>query len=212
MPIKNIVGEKFGKLTVIARDEQTQIDKGSRKVHWLCQCECGNTRVLPKDTLKRMGDKISCVECRKANELAGTAEYHAWENAKQRCFNPNHPSYKNYGKRGITMCDEFANSFKAFYDEVGPRPTIGKWCIDRIDEDGNYEPGNLRWVSESHSNSNKRSRSSCGEKNIRVDNRYEKVRYRVEMTVEGKRYRFGSFDTIEEAVKARDAKFKELGW
>lgn len=212
MPFKNIVGEKFGRLTVIQRDLQTQLDKGSKKVHWLCQCECGNTRVLTKDTLKRMKDSISCVECRKANEMAGTPEYHAWEAAKQRCFNPNNPGYKNYGARGITMCKEFCDNFKAFYNEAGPRPTIGKWSIDRIDENGNYEPGNLRWVSVSRSNSNKRSQSSTGEKNIYADNRPGRKPYQVEITVEGVKHRLGGFNTLKEAVKARDAKFRELGW
>jgi hypothetical protein len=73
-------------------------------------------------------------------------EYMAWANAKQRCTNPNNPAWEQYGGRGITMCKEWQTDFKAFLRHIGLRP-VPSYSLDRRDNDGNYEPGNVRWAS-----------------------------------------------------------------
>jgi hypothetical protein len=77
-----------------------------------------------------------------------TPEYRAWQNMKQRCFNPKDVSYARYGGRGITVCQRWLDSFAAFLEDVGPRPDPSL-SLDRIDADGHYEPGNVRWADRS---------------------------------------------------------------
>ena len=82
------------------------------------------------------------------------ADYWVWRGVKQRCYNPKHPWYARYGGRGIRMCDEWRNSFQAFARDMGPRPSP-KHTIERIDNDGDYRPGNCRWGTMTDQNRNK---------------------------------------------------------
>lgn len=86
----------------------------------------------------------------------GTAEYTVWCNIKARCLNPNSQAWPDYGGRGICICDEWRDNFAAFLDHVGPRPSP-KHEIDRIDNDGHYEPGNVRWSLRVRNCRNRRS-------------------------------------------------------
>lgn len=154
-----LTGKKVGNLTII---KFAKIDKW-RSTYWLCRCVCGREIVVKGYKLQH--DKaISCgclnylnfKDARKTHGLSRTPEYDIWCAIKKRCFNPSDPAYKYYGARGITICDKWRNSFESFIIDIGVRPQP-KLSLDRINNDGNYEPGNVRWTTWHIQNSNKRN-------------------------------------------------------
>mgnify|MGYP007112382901 CR=1 FL=1 len=137
---------------------------------WTCKCDCGNVVLVPSGYLPRKkscGCLVSETASRTASTgnnrrthgMKGTKIYHVWEVIKYRCLNENNSQWKNYGGRGITICDEWKNDFKTFYDYVSELPHYGEegYSIDRIDNDGNYEPGNCKWSTRLEQNTNKRN-------------------------------------------------------
>lgn len=150
---ETIIGQTFGRLLVIGPSSKRN---KSGSTFWQCQCDCGEITDVSKQSLKS-GHTQSCgclrlERCRAKITKHGhngakgrSPEYCAWHNAKRRCLLPQHPEYKNYGERGITMCFDWVNNFSSFIAHIGPRPS-NKHTLDRIDNDGNYEPGNVRWV------------------------------------------------------------------
>lgn len=145
----DLTGQKFGKWTVLCRAENNQ----RNATMWKCMCECGKVSDVLGTNL-RLGRTHGCkvCNCGKKNKNHGMTHskiYKTWKNMRQRCFNKNDHSYKNYGGRGITVCDEWRNSFESFYDYVSKLPHFGEvgYSIDRIDNDGNYEPNNVRWAT-----------------------------------------------------------------
>jgi hypothetical protein len=92
--------------------------------------------------------------------MRDTPEYKAWSEAKQRCHNPNNDKYEWYGARGISVCEEWRNDFMAFYNHIGPKPSR-RHQIDRIDNDKNYEPGNVRWATGKSNIMNRRNTVYC---------------------------------------------------
>lgn len=98
--------------------------------------------------------------------MTGTPEYKAWQSLKDRCQNPRSENYEHYGARGITVCNEWSNSFENFFNTLGARPSESH-SIERIDVNGNYEPGNCTWATIDIQNSNKRTTilyDYCGER------------------------------------------------
>jgi hypothetical protein len=87
--------------------------------------------------------------------MAGTPEYYAWKSMKERCLDPRHHAYRNYGGRGVTVCAEWQQDFALFLAEVGMRPP-GRYSLDRIDNERGYEPGNVRWADSRTQNRNRR--------------------------------------------------------
>lgn len=154
----NAIGKTLGRLTVMQEYGRSK----SGDVLWECQCACGKRTVVRGSQLKR-GVVKSCGCLRKLWPLAHfkkhglihTKEYNAWEGMKQRCNNANSKSYYNYGGRGIRVCDKWANSFMAFLSDVGRCPAPGL-SIDRINNNGNYEPGNVRWATATEQSRNNR--------------------------------------------------------
>ena len=135
-------GNVYGRLTVIRRDGMSR----TREAQWLCKCECGNTTTVTGHALRRGTTKACGCLAKKSNGLTNSAEHRCWAMMKNRCYNPKYSLYYRYGGRGISVCDRWLNSFLAFYEDVGVRPST-KHSIDRINNEGNYEPGNVRWAT-----------------------------------------------------------------
>lgn len=156
---KDITGEKFGRLEVIS----LAFSDKHNTWHWNCKCDCGRLVTVSGCNL-RIGATRSCgcfvsENARIASKTHGecyTQLYHVWEKIKARCNNPNEKSYKNYGGRGIKICEEWLDyiSFRDWAKENGYEAQL---TIDRIDNNLGYFPGNCRWVTNAENQKNKRN-------------------------------------------------------
>lgn len=151
--IEDLIKKQFGYWKVIGKI------KDEKRNEWLfkCECKCGLIKNISGHHLKS-GSTTKCHRCRnKTHGMSYTDTFRIWTGILRRCLNPNFKNYKNYGGRGIKVCESWLK-FENFFQDMGNRPVTLQ--IDRIDNDGNYEPGNCRWVTAKENSLNKKRKST----------------------------------------------------
>jgi len=200
---KDITGQRFGRLVVVGFLERRRSFR-----YYTCRCDCGTTKVIRKSNLTSGATK-SCgclhkdvMKNRVIHGLSYSREYSIWKNMIQRCTNPWSAGYHLYGGRGITVCNDWRESFESFYRDMGRCPS-STHSIDRINPNGDYCPDNCRWATpytQAHNTRMSiRNRSGC--KGISWYRAYNK--WAAEIKRYGRKHFLGYFDDWFEAVCAR---------
>ena len=159
MPRKliDLEGQRFGRLVVIE-----VVGKQGCETTWFCRCDCGETKIATGGNLRSGRTKsCGCLLSEKSRERrlshghSGERLHRIWKNMKTRCYNSKSPNYKYWGARGIAICPEWRSSFEAFRQWAVQNGYSDDLSIDRINNDGNYEPSNCRWVNMITQNNNR---------------------------------------------------------
>ena len=194
-----LTGEKFGMLTAI-RYSRTGYNWAK---YWDFICECGTEKEILVSNVKK-GKTKSCgclakkTKSRLTHGMRRTPEYGCFTGMKSRCYNPKVKTYPYYGGRGIKICDRWLNSFENFYKDMGdkPEPKVD-YSIDRIDNDGDYAPGNCRWITRDLQRHNSRATGKSKYKGVAIHG----DKFRATCRRDGKS-KIGSFYSEIKAAKA----------
>lgn len=163
----NLIGERFGRLVVKEQAPNTGSGRNQKR-RWVCACDCGNTIVTTTQNLRK-GDTKSCG-CYKHDSTIKRLTVHGdshsrlhniWKTMRRRCNDTNYQDCKYYGGRGISVCDEWSNSFETFREWALSNGYASDLTIDRINSDGMYSPANCRWASMKVQSNNRRNNVIC---------------------------------------------------
>lgn len=161
----DLTGQSFGRLKVVALADSLRHPCGDVSRRWTCICECGQTAIVIAKALRRgvttscgclQRERASTANTRHGQTVSGrSGAYRTWQAMLTRCTNPNQRSYRDYGGRGIDVCERWLGSFEAFFADMGERPA--GLTIDRIDNARGYDPGNCRWATRVEQQRNSRA-------------------------------------------------------
>lgn len=170
--VRDLSSEKFGRLTALFEFGKSKTPNGTTVVFWLCRCACGNL-VKTRGSNLRSGLSRSCGCLRaevekssaKTHGQTRSPEYQSWRGMLDRCRNSKHVSFHRYGGRGISVCKRWLK-FENFLADMGKRPA--GLSLDRINNDGNYEPSNCRWATDAEQRANKSKKTHGDRSNHRA--------------------------------------------